>query len=146
MADEEKKEDQTENVQTDEDIMKLWQEAMSSQEEKEEEEKKEEKSKEEKEEDFTPIQKDIYQDIQRILDIPLNIDVVVGKTKILIKDLLGLKSGSIVSLDSNISDPVSIYVNGKLIAKGELVVVGENFGVRILEIIEKEERIKSLTK
>ncbi len=132
MADEEKKEDQTENVQTDEDIMKLWQEAMSSQ--------------EEKEEDFTPIQKDIYQDIQRILDIPLNIDVVVGKTNILIKDLLGLKSGSIVSLDSNISDPVSIYVNGKLIAKDELALVGENFGVRILEIIEKEERIKSLTK
>lgn len=143
MADEEKKEDQKENVQTDEDIMKLWQEAMGSQ---EEEKKEEEESKEEKEEEFTPLQKDVYQDIQRILDIPLSIDVVVGKTKILIKDLLGLKSGSIVSLDSNISDPVSIYVNGKLIAKGELVVVGENFGVRVLEIIEKEERIKSLTK
>jgi len=87
---------------------------------------------------------DISKDLKRILDIPVSITVVIGTTVITIKDLINLRPGSVVALDESINSFVSVYANGKLIAKAELVVVGENFGIRISEIIEKEERVKSL--
>ncbi|MGC8678071.1 MAG: FliM/FliN family flagellar motor switch protein [Hydrogenobaculum sp.] len=68
----------------------------------------------------------------------------MGTTVITIKELLNLRPGSVAALDESINSFVSVYANGKLIAKAELVVVGENFGIRIAEIIEKEERVKSL--
>lgn len=76
--------------------------------------------------------------------MPLEISVVLGKTKKSIKDILALGTGSLIELDKLAEEPVEIYVNGKKIAYGEVVVVDENFGVRIVNIVSGEERVKSL--
>lgn len=82
--------------------------------------------------------------IDLILDVPLDISVVLGRTKKNIKDILNLGTGSLIELDKLAEEPVEILVNGKRVAYGEVVVVDENFGVRITSIISSEERIKSL--
>ncbi len=79
-----------------------------------------------------------------ILDIPLEVSVEIGRTKMLIKDLLKLNQGSIVELEKFAGEPVEVYVNGKLMAKGEVIVVNDKFGVRITEIISAHERVKKL--
>ncbi|ACG56866.1 flagellar motor switch protein FliN [Hydrogenobaculum sp. Y04AAS1] len=146
MAEEEKQDQQPEEIkekenkveptpQNDEDLMKLWEEAIQAQ-------AQTESSAENQQAQATT--QDISKDLQRILDIPLSITVVIGTTVITIKELLNLRPGSVMALDESINSFVSVYANGKLIAKAELVVVGENFGIRIAEIIEKEERVKSL--
>lgn len=84
------------------------------------------------------------QNIDLILDVPLEISVVLGKTKKSIKEVLDLGTGSLIELDKLAEEPVEIYVNGKKIAYGEVVVVDENFGVRIVNIVSGEERVKSL--
>jgi flagellar motor switch protein FliN/FliY len=148
MAEEEKQDQQPEELkeeenkveptpQNDEDLMKLWEEAMQAQ-------AQTESSTENQQPQATVQEQDISKELQRILDIPLSITVVIGTTVITIKELLNLRPGSVVALDETINSFVSVYANGKLIAKAELVVVGENFGIRIAEIIEKEERVKSL--
>jgi len=148
MAEEEKQDQQPEELkeeenkaeptpQNDEDLIKLWEEAMQAQ-------AQTESSTENQQPQATVQEQDISKELQRILDIPLSITVVIGTTVITIKELLNLRPGSVVALDESINSFVSVYANGKLIAKAELVVVGENFGIRIAEIIEKEERVKSL--
>lgn len=82
--------------------------------------------------------------IDLILDVPLDISVVLGRTKKSIKDILSLGTGSLVELDKLAEEPVEILVNGKKIAYGEVVVVDENFGVRITNIVSGAERIQSL--
>ncbi|TDJ08889.1 MAG: flagellar motor switch protein FliN [Deltaproteobacteria bacterium] len=84
------------------------------------------------------------QNLDFILDIPLKVTVELGRTAVLIKDLLLFGQGSIIELDKAAGDPLDVYVNGKLVAKGEVVVVNEKFGVRISEIISPVERIESL--
>ncbi|RLA63351.1 MAG: flagellar motor switch protein FliN [Epsilonproteobacteria bacterium] len=84
------------------------------------------------------------QNLDFILDIPLEVTVELGRSSVLIKELLLYGQGSIVELDKAAGDPLDIYVNGKLVAKGEVVVVNEKFGVRISEIISPVERIESL--
>lgn len=84
--------------------------------------------------------------IDLILDVPLEISVVLGKTKRNIKDILNLGIGSLIELDKLAEEPVEILVNGKKIAYGEVVVVDENFGVRISSIISGVERVKTLSK
>lgn len=84
------------------------------------------------------------QNLDFILDIPLKVTVELGRSSVLIKELLVLGQGSIIELDKAAGDPLDIYVNGKLVAKGEVVVVNEKFGVRISEIISPVERIESL--
>ncbi len=79
-----------------------------------------------------------------ILDVPLDVSVELGHTKKKIKDILELSSGSVIELDRLAGEPVDILVNGKLLAKGEVVVIDENFGVRITDIVSPEERAKSL--
>lgn len=86
----------------------------------------------------------VPQNIDLILDVPLEISVVLGKTKKSIKEVLDLGTGSLIELDKLAEEPVEIYVNGKKIAYGEVVVVDENFGVRIVSIVSGEERVKSL--
>lgn len=97
---------------------------------------------------FAPLQESningVPQNIDLILDVPLEISVVLGKTKKSIKDILDLGTGSLIELDKLAEEPVEIYVNGKKIAYGEVVVVDENFGVRIVNIVSGEERVKSL--
>ena len=82
--------------------------------------------------------------IDLILDVPLEISVVLGKAKLSIKDVLALGTGSLVELDKLAEEPVEIHVNGKKVAYGEVVVVDENFGVRIVNIVSSEDRVKSL--
>ncbi|MBD7909865.1 MULTISPECIES: flagellar motor switch phosphatase FliY [Clostridium] len=85
-----------------------------------------------------------HQNIDLILDVPLDISVVLGRTRKSIKDILSLGTGSLIELDRLAEEPVEILVNGKRIAFGEVVVVDENFGVRITSIVSSSDRIKSL--
>ena len=82
--------------------------------------------------------------IDLIMDVPLDISVVLGRTKKSIQDILNLGAGSLIELDKLAEEPVEILVNGKQIALGEVVVVDENFGVRITSIVSNVERLKSL--
>jgi flagellar motor switch protein FliN/FliY len=84
--------------------------------------------------------------IDLILDVPLEISVVLGRTKKNIKDILNLGTGSLIELDKLAEEPVEILVNGKIVAYGEVKVVDENFGVRITSIVSSAERVKSLSK
>lgn len=79
-----------------------------------------------------------------IMDVPLEFSVVLGKSKKTIKEILSFGNGSVVELDKLADEPLEIYVNGKLIAHGEVVVINENFGVRITNILSKEQRVKNL--
>lgn len=79
-----------------------------------------------------------------IMDVPLNVSVVLGRTKKSIREILSLGTGSLIELDTLAEEPVEVLVNGKKIAYGEVVVVDENFGVRITNIISGADRIKSL--
>ncbi len=79
-----------------------------------------------------------------ILDIPVTVSVELGKTRILINELLSLGQGSVVELNKLAGEPMEIMVNGKLIARGEVVVVNEKFGVRLTDIISVTERISQL--
>ncbi|MGI5839063.1 MAG: flagellar motor switch phosphatase FliY [bacterium] len=79
-----------------------------------------------------------------ILDVPLTLTVELGRTNRQIKDILKLGIGSVVELDKLAGEPVEVLVNGKLIAKGEVVVIDENFGVRITEIVSVLERVTNL--
>ncbi len=79
-----------------------------------------------------------------LLEIPLEIQVELGRCTMKIKELLQLGQGSIVELNKMAGEPADIYVNRKLMAKGEVVVVNEKFGIKLTEIISQEERVKSL--
>jgi len=79
-----------------------------------------------------------------ILDIPLEVTVELGRAKILISDLLQLGQGSVIELTKIASEPLEIYVNQKLIARGEVVVVNEKIGIRMTDIISPAERVKQL--
>ena len=79
------------------------------------------------------------ENLQLIMDVPLEISVEIGRTKKLIKDILELSSGSLVVLDKLAGEQVDIYANGQCIAKGDVVVVDDNFGVRITEVIKRPE-------
>jgi len=84
------------------------------------------------------------QNLNLLLDIPLKVTVELGRTKKLIKEILELSSGSIIQLDKLAGEPVDILVNNKLIAKGEVVVIDENFGVRVTDIISQLDRVQKL--
>ena len=84
------------------------------------------------------------QDIDFILDIPLELSVELGRRKMLVNDLLQLGQGSIVELDKLAGEPLEIYINRKLVARGEVVVVNEKFGVRLTDIITPMERVRTL--
>ncbi len=83
-------------------------------------------------------------DMDFLLDIPLEISVELGRTRMLIKDLLQLGQGSVVELEKLAGEPMEILVNNKLVARGEVVVVNEKFGVRLTDIISPTERIRQL--
>ncbi|WP_442903215.1 flagellar motor switch protein FliN [Gilliamella sp. wkB308] len=89
---------------------------------------------------------DKKQDINLILDIPVHLSVELGRTKMTIKDLLNLTQGSVIALDGLAGEPLDILINGYLIAQGEIVVVGDNYGVRITDIITPSERVRRLSR
>lgn len=80
-----------------------------------------------------------------ILDIPLELSVELGKTKMLVNDLLQLGQGSIIELNKLAGESLEVYINHKLIARGEVVVVNEKFGVRLTDVITPIDRVKSLS-
>jgi flagellar motor switch protein FliN/FliY len=79
-----------------------------------------------------------------ILDIPLEVSVELGRAKILISDLLQLGQGSVIELTKLAGEPLEILINQKLVARGEVVVINEKFGVRLTDIISPAERVKQL--
>lgn len=80
-----------------------------------------------------------------LLDIPLEVSVELGRTRMVIGDLLKMGQGAIIELNRLAGEPVDVFVNGKMLGKGEVVVADEKFGVRLTEIISPTERIKSLS-
>ena len=85
-------------------------------------------------------------DLDMILDIPVQLEVQLGRTKIAIKNLLQLAQGSVVELDGMAGEPMDVLVNGCLIAQGEVVVVNDKFGIRLTDIITPSERIRKLNR
>lgn len=83
-------------------------------------------------------------ELDMILDIPVQIAVELGRTKITIKNLLQLAHGSVVELDAMAGEPMSVLVNGTLIAQGEVVVVNDKFGIRLTDIITPSERMRKV--
>jgi len=86
----------------------------------------------------------IMNELDMILDIPVQITVELGRTKLTIKNLLQLAHGSVVELDAMAGEPLDVLVNGTLIAQGEVVVVNEKFGIRLTDIITPAERMRKL--
>lgn len=97
---------------------------------------------------FTPLQPQFMGSLDGnmglLMDVSLQVTVELGRTRKLIKDVLELSPGSIIELDKLAGEPVDVYINTKLIAKGEVVVIDENFGVRITEIVNKTDRLNTL--
>ncbi|MEW6719469.1 MAG: flagellar motor switch protein FliN [Thermodesulfobacteriota bacterium] len=83
-------------------------------------------------------------EIEFLLDIPLVVSVEIGRTRMLIKDLLQLGQGSVIEFEKLVGEPMEVLVNEKLIARGEVVVVNEKFGVRLTDISSPAERLKHL--
>lgn len=79
-----------------------------------------------------------------ILDIPLRVSVELGRTKMVVNDLLNLGQGSVIELNKLAGEPMEVYVNDKMVARGEAVVVNEKFGVRLTDIISPAERVEQL--
>ncbi|QSX77603.1 flagellar motor switch protein FliN [Agrilutibacter solisilvae] len=79
-----------------------------------------------------------------ILDVPVSLSLEVGRARIPIRNLLQLNQGSVVELDRAAGEPLDVYVNGTLIAQGEVVVVNDRFGVRLTDVVSPAERIKRL--
>jgi len=79
-----------------------------------------------------------------ILDIPLQVTVELGRTKLLVKDILQLSQGAVVELTKLAGEPLDIFVNSKLVARGEAVVVNEKFGVRLVDIVSPNERVEKI--
>lgn len=85
-------------------------------------------------------------DISMILDIPVQLTVELGRTRIPIKNILQLAQGSVVELDALAGEPMDVLVNGFLIAQGEVVVVNDKFGIRLTDIVTPSERMRRLSK
>lgn len=79
-----------------------------------------------------------------ILDIPLQVTVELGRTKLLVKDVLQLNQGAVIELTKLAGEPLDIFVNSKLVARGEAVVVNEKFGVRLVDIVSPNERVEKI--
>jgi flagellar motor switch protein FliN/FliY len=98
--------------------------------------------------EFTPLKEkepvDSPGHLDFILDIPLQISVQLGGTRMLIKDLLQLGQGSVIELDKLAGEPMDILVNDRLIARGEVVVVDEKFGIRLTDVLSPTDRIQQL--
>ncbi len=79
-----------------------------------------------------------------LLDIPLQVSVEVGRSRILIKDLLQMQEGSIIELEKLSGEPLDLYVNSRLIARGEAVLVKDKYGIRLTDVVSPSERIENL--
>jgi flagellar motor switch protein FliN/FliY len=89
-----------------------------------------------------PAAGDVNLDV--ILDVPVTLSMEVGRTRIPIRNLLQLNQGSVVELDRAAGEPLDVFVNGTLIAHGEVVVVNERFGIRLTDVVSPAERLRKL--
>ena len=96
--------------------------------------------------DGAPGSQGSMNDYELILDIPVNLTVELGRTKISIRNLLQLAHGSVVELDALAGEPMDVLVNGTLIAQGEVVVVNDKFGIRLTDIVTPSERLRRLSR
>ena len=87
-----------------------------------------------------------HQDINMVLDIPVQLSVELGRTKVPIKYILQLAQGSVVELDALAGEPMDVLVNGYLIAQGEVVVVNDKFGIRLTDVVTPSERLRRLSR
>jgi flagellar motor switch protein FliN/FliY len=85
-----------------------------------------------------------HRNLKMILDIPLKVTVELGRTKLIVSELLNLGQGSVIELNKLAGEPMEVFVNDKLIARGEAVVVNEKFGVRLVDIISTQDRVEQL--
>ena len=92
------------------------------------------------------LQTNTPNDIDFILDIPVQLTVELGRTKIAIKNLLQLAQGSVVELDGMAGEPMDVLVNGCLIAQGEVVVVNDKFGIRLTDVVTPSERLRRVSR
>ncbi|MCL5959301.1 MAG: flagellar motor switch protein FliN [Chloroflexi bacterium] len=93
---------------------------------------------------LVPSEQNGSSSIDLLLDVVLNVNVELGRTVMPIKDILALGPGSVIALDKLAGEPVEVYLNGTPIAKGEVVVVDEKFGVRVTETVAPAKRVTSL--
>lgn len=138
----------------DDDLAAEWAKALASSEQEDIKKDKEQKSLSSKakdanwkdltEEAKAPRSDSDRRDLDFILDIPLDVSAELGRTRLLINELLQLGQGSVVELNKLAGEPMEVYVNGKLVARGEAVVINEKFGVRLTDIISPIERVKQL--
>lgn len=96
-------------------------------------------------EDLSQTQGEINKNLEILMDIKLQMTVELGRTELPIKKVLELTRGSIIELEKVAGEPVELYANGKLVAHGEVVVIEDNFGLRITSITEPEDRLKGIT-
>jgi len=82
--------------------------------------------------------------LEFLYDVPLQVSVEVGRSKILLRDLLKMGEGYVIELDKLAGDPLDLYVNSRLIAHGEAVMVGEKFGIRLTDVVSTSDRIEKL--
>jgi flagellar motor switch protein FliN/FliY len=82
--------------------------------------------------------------LESLLDVPVTLSVEIGRTRLPIRDLVSLNQGSVVELDREVNEPLDLLVNGKLMARGEVVVVDGQFGLRLIEVVSPSERLKKL--
>ena len=87
---------------------------------------------------------DSCRDLEFLFDVPLQVSVEVGRARILLKDLLQMGEGYVVELDKFSGDPLDLYVNSRLIARGEAVKVGDKFGIKLTEVVSQSDRIARL--
>ncbi|HEY7995703.1 MAG TPA: flagellar motor switch protein FliN [Steroidobacteraceae bacterium] len=92
--------------------------------------------------DATPAARDV--NLEVILDVPVTLSLEVGRTRIPIRNLLKLNQGSVVEFDRAAGEPLDVFVNGTLIAHGEVVVVNEKFGIRLTDVVSPAERLRKL--
>jgi len=148
-SEEENTEEANENIDQDE-LAKQWAEALQEQETQGENVNQEEIAKQweealqEQKKETTETTEIKDEKLELLMDIPLEISVEVGGKDILLEDILKLNPNTVLELDKYINEPVDIKINGKLIAKGELYTVENNFGVKITSIVTVQERMKIL--
>ena len=92
--------------------------------------------------DAVPAARDV--NLEVILDVPVTLSMEVGRARMPIRNLLKLNQGSVVELDRAAGEPLDVYVNGTLIAHGEVVVVNEKFGIRLTDVVSPAERLRKL--
>lgn len=101
--------------------------------------------KENSQQSFNPEgQGSLIRDLEFLYEVPLQISVEVGRAKILLKDLLQMNEGYVVELDKHAGEPLDLYANSRLIARGEAVKVGDKFGIKLTEVISQSDRVEKL--